>query len=119
MPRTHGDSFLHVDRIRRLVPVDSPLLELNIEAPGEVERAIGAHVASLVPDGATLQTGIGQIPNAVLAALSSHKDLGIHTEMLSDGIMALAEAGVINGREEDPASRQDGDVLRHGHAGPL
>ena len=97
MPRTHGDSFLHVDRIARLIPTDTPLLERQSEAADPETLAIGRHVASLVPDGATIQVGIGGIPDAVLAALSGHRDLGIHTEMLSDGVMALAEAGVITG----------------------
>lgn len=97
MPRTHGDSFLHVSQIDRLIPVDAPLLELRAEPPGDVEAAIGRHVASLVPDGATVQTGIGSIPDAVMAALGGHADLGVHTEMLSDGVMALARAGVITG----------------------
>jgi acyl-CoA hydrolase/GNAT superfamily N-acetyltransferase len=97
MPRTLGDSFVHVDRITKLIPVDQPLLERPPVEPEEVEREIGRHVASLIPDGATLQTGIGGIPNAVLGALHGHHDLGVHTEMLSDGMMALAEAGVING----------------------
>lgn len=100
MPRTHGDSFVHVSRIHRLIPVDTPLLENLAAPPGEVEREIGRHVASLIPDGATLQTGIGAIPNAVLAALGDRRDLGVHTEMLSDGVMALAEAGVITGRKK-------------------
>ncbi|HTV19249.1 MAG TPA: GNAT family N-acetyltransferase, partial [Polyangiaceae bacterium] len=97
MPRTHGDSFLHVSRIHAMVPVDEPLLELASPAPGEIERAIGEHVARLVPDGATLQAGIGGIPDAVLTALSRHRNLGVHTEMLSDGMMRLARAGVIDG----------------------
>lgn len=97
MPRTYGDSFLHVSKIDRLIPTEAPLPELEIEVPGEVEAAIGQHVASLVPSGATIQTGIGSIPDAVLAALSNRVDLGVHTEMLSDGIMALARAGVITG----------------------
>ncbi len=100
MPRTHGDSFVHVDRIDRLVAVDVPLYEHAREAPGEVELAIGGHVASLIPDGATLQTGIGKLPDAVLGALTCHHDLGIHTEMLSDGVMELARAGVITGRRK-------------------
>jgi acyl-CoA hydrolase/GNAT superfamily N-acetyltransferase len=100
MPRTHGDSFLHVSKIDRLVPVDTPLIELVSEPPGEIERAIGAHVASLVPDGATLQAGIGSIPDALLAALFNHHDLGVHTEMLSDGMMHLAERGVITGAKK-------------------
>ena len=97
MPRTHGDSFLHVSKIDRLIPVDVPLHALSPEPPGEVEASIGRYVASLVADGATIQTGIGQIPDAVLAALAHHADLGVHTEMLSDGVMKLAQAGVITG----------------------
>ena len=97
MPRTHGDSFLHVSKIDRLVPVDVPLHALAVDPPGEVEASIGRYVATLVADGATIQTGIGQIPNAVLAALSEHADLGVHTEMLSDGVMKLAQRGVITG----------------------
>ena len=100
MPRTPGDSFVHVSRIHRLVSVDAPLLERQPEPLDEVSREIGAHVASLVPDGATLQTGIGKIPDAVLAALGDHHDLGIHTEMFSDGVMRLTEAGVITGRKK-------------------
>jgi len=100
MPRTHGDSFLHVDRIAHRVRVDRPLPELPREAPDAVALAIGRHVAELVPDGATLQVGIGQIPDAVLASLGDRRDLGVHTEMLSDGVMALVEAGVITGRRK-------------------
>ncbi len=100
MPRTHGDSFLHVSKIDRLIPVDTPLLEHVSAPPGEVEVAIGHHVASLVPNGATLQTGIGSIPDAVLAALGQHEDLGVHTEMLSDGIMKLVQLGVITGAKK-------------------
>jgi len=100
MPRTHGDSFVHVDRIAKLVPVDRELPELARGELDEVARQIGAHVAKLIPDGATLQVGIGKIPDAVLAALGDRHDLGVHTEMLSDGIMELAEAGVITGRRK-------------------
>ena len=100
MPRTHGDSFLSVNDIGLLVPVDSPVLELPLNAPNPVATAIGRHVASLVPNGATLQTGIGQIPHAVLAALADHHDLGIHTEMLSDAVIDLVESGVINGKKK-------------------
>jgi len=100
MPRTHGDSYLPVSRIDRLIPVDAPLLELECSPPGEVEMEIAQYVAGLVPNGATIQTGIGRIPNAVLAALSNHHDLGVHTEMLSDGMMQLANAGVITGAKK-------------------
>jgi len=100
MPRTHGDSFVHVSEIDRLIPVETPLLELHTAPAGEVEAAIGRLVASLVPNGATLQIGIGSIPDAVLSALSQHSDLGVHTEMLSDGVMKLVQAGVITGKQK-------------------
>ncbi len=100
MPRTHGDSFIHVDRVAKLVRADYPLPERAPEPLDEVDRAIGRHVASLIPDGATLQTGIGRIPDAVLAALADRHDLGIHTEMFSDGVMKLAQAGVVTGRKK-------------------
>ncbi len=100
MPRTHGDSFFHVSRFAKLVPVDAPLLEHQAEPLDEVAREIGLHIARLIPDGATLQTGIGKIPDAVMAQLGGHKDLGVHTEMFSDGVMRLVEAGVITGRRK-------------------
>lgn len=100
MPRTLGDSAVHVSRLQVMVPVDAPLPELPLPEVDEVARQIGRHVASLVPDGATLQTGIGRIPHAVLRALSNHHDLGIHTEMLSDSVIELVEQGVINGRRK-------------------
>jgi len=100
MPRTHGDSFLHVDRIAHLVPVDDELPEREAEPLDDVDRAIGRHVASLVPDGATLQMGIGKIPDAALGALENHHDLGIHTEMFSDGVMHLVQKGVITCRKK-------------------
>ncbi|MFN7131873.1 MAG: acetyl-CoA hydrolase/transferase family protein, partial [Myxococcales bacterium] len=80
MPRTLGDSFLHVDRIAHLVPAELPLPEHGGEPLDEVAKEIGRNVATLVPDGATLQVGIGNIPDAVLAALTSHHELGVHTE---------------------------------------
>jgi acyl-CoA hydrolase/GNAT superfamily N-acetyltransferase len=100
MPRTLGDSFLHVDRIRHLVPVDAPLLEHAPDPPDAVALEIGQHVARLIPDGATLQMGIGTIPDAVLASLDDRHDLGVHTEMFSDGVKRLAERGVVNGRKK-------------------
>jgi acyl-CoA hydrolase len=95
MPRTIGRSFVHVSRIHRFVETDHPLPELAVENPSEIELQIGRHVASLVEDGATLQLGIGAIPNAVLAELAGKKDLGIHSEMFSDGVVDLVESGVI------------------------
>jgi acyl-CoA hydrolase len=100
MPRTHGDSFLPMTDIHWLVPVDCPVLELALDVPDAVSSAIGEHVAGLVPDGATLQTGIGKIPNAVLRALGDKHDLGVHTEMFSDAIIELVECGVITGKRK-------------------
>lgn len=99
MPRALGDSFLHVDRIHCLVEHDEPLLEWPSGGePDEVTRQIAANVAGLVPDGATLQLGIGRIPDAVLSLLTDKRDLGIHTEMFSDAVLKLAQAGVITGK---------------------
>jgi acyl-CoA hydrolase/GNAT superfamily N-acetyltransferase len=98
MPRTLGDSFVAVDRIAHLVDVDRPLLELTPEPPDEVCTEIGRHVASLIPDRATIQTGIGRIPHAVCKALLGRRDLGIHTEMLSDSVIDLVEAGAVTGK---------------------
>lgn len=95
MPRAHGDAFVHVARFAHVVSVDAPLPELEPEPFGEVPRRIAERVAALVPDGATLQLGIGAIPDAVLAALRSHRDLGVHTEMFSDGVVDLVERGVV------------------------
>ncbi|MGA9521037.1 MAG: acetyl-CoA hydrolase/transferase C-terminal domain-containing protein [Myxococcaceae bacterium] len=97
VPRTHGDSQIHVKRIHTLVEGNLPLPEHKPPVIGDVERAIGRHVAELVEDGATLQMGIGAVPDAVLAALTNHKKLGIHTEMFSDGVIDLVERGVITG----------------------
>ena len=98
MPRTLGDSFLHVTQIGCLVEADTPVIELAPPKIGDVERAIGENVASLVRDGDTLQLGIGAIPDAVLLFLKEKNDLGIHTEMFSDGVVELVEAGVITNK---------------------
>ena len=98
MPRTLGDSFLHVTQIGCLVEADTPVIELAPPKIGDVERAIGENVASLVRDGDTLQLGIGAIPDAVLLFLTEKNDLGIHTEMFSDGVVELVEAGVITNK---------------------
>lgn len=97
MPRTHGDGLIHVSRLTAMVECNDPIVEHHPSPLSDTERAIGRHVASLVEDGATLQMGIGAIPDAVLAALGSHRRLGIHTEMFSDGIIDLVEKGVITG----------------------
>ena len=98
MPRTLGDSFLHVTQIDCLVPLDAPVIELAPPKITQVERAIGENVAQLIRDGDTPQFGIGAIPDAVLLFLKEKNDLGIHTEMFSDGVVALAEAGVVTNR---------------------
>ncbi len=95
MPRTLGDSFIHVDDIDLLVPVDYPIPEAPMGVPDEVAKRIGRHIADLVEDGATLQMGIGTIPDSVLYYLTDKKDLGVHTEMFSDGMVRLVELGVL------------------------
>ncbi len=97
MPRTLGDSFIHVSRITHLVPVSYPLLELHQGHGSDEEHRIAQFCAGLIEDGSTLQMGIGGIPDAVLGCLGGKKDLGIHSEMFSDGVIALVERGIING----------------------
>lgn len=98
MPRTLGDSFVHVDEIDYFVEASSPLVELKPPKITDVERSIGEYCASLIEDGSTLQLGIGAIPDAVLLFLKGKKDLGIHSEMISDGVVELVEAGVVTGK---------------------
>ena len=100
MPRTLGDSFIHLSKLDLVVPVDYPLPEIRMGDTSETIQRIADHVAGLIPDGATLQTGIGAIPDAVLSRLGSHKDLGIHTELFSDGIIDLIARGVITGERK-------------------
>ena len=100
MPRTLGDSFLHVTQFECIVETDLPVIELAPPKIGDVERAIGENVAKLVKDGDTLQLGIGAIPDAVLLFLKEKNDLGIHTEMFSDGVVELAERGVITNKKK-------------------
>jgi 4-hydroxybutyrate CoA-transferase len=101
MPRTLGDSFVHVSDIDLAVEVDTPPYEHAVGAIGDVERKIGEHVADLVPDGATLQLGIGAIPAATALALRDKRDLGIHTEMFTDAVVDLVEAGVVTGARKE------------------
>jgi 4-hydroxybutyrate CoA-transferase len=96
MPRVHGDSFIHVSKISHIVEYDAPLVEMPQGEPDETSKKIGQHIADLIEDGSTLQMGIGGIPNAFLEALENRRDMGIHTEMFSDGIIPLVESGVIN-----------------------
>jgi acyl-CoA hydrolase len=101
MPRTLGDSFIHVDDIDLAVECDIPPYEHGVGEIGQVEREIGGYVAELIPDGATLQLGIGTIPAAVGAALRDKRDLGIHTEMFTDTVVDLVEAGAVNGSRKE------------------
>ncbi len=100
VPRTHGTGIVHMDDIVFATEVNRPIHEHEPTKISEVEHLIGRHVASLIEDGATLQMGIGNIPDAVLSNLGNHKNLGIHTEMFSDGVLPLLESGVINGKEK-------------------
>jgi acyl-CoA hydrolase len=100
MPRTHGDGLIHIDQIDAMVEVDEPIHEVPPSVLTDHERAIGRHCAELVDDGATLQLGIGAIPQATLAALGDHHRLGIHTEMISDGVVDLVEKGVVTGESK-------------------
>lgn len=97
VPRTHGDSFVHVKNIDIMVEHNQPLPQLKAKDLTDDEKRIGEYVASLVEDGATLQMGIGAIPDAVLASLNNHRGLGIHTEMFSDRVIDLVEKGVVTG----------------------
>ncbi len=96
MPRTFGDPVIHISKIDALVRGDEPLVELPIAVPNEMERKIGNYIAAEVPDGATLQIGVGGIPNAVLDALYDHKHLGLHTEAMTDGVVPLIQKGIID-----------------------
>jgi 4-hydroxybutyrate CoA-transferase len=97
MPRTLGDAFIHISKLNYIVPVEYQLPELSMGATTDLSKQIARHIAPMIPDGATLQMGIGGIPDAVLHELSNHKHLGVHTEMFSDGIINLVNRGVIDG----------------------
>jgi acyl-CoA hydrolase len=100
MPRTHGNSFLHVSEIDAFVEVSQPLPEIRPNQATPEQTKIAEHVSKLIDDGACIQTGIGGIPDSVLTFLKDRKDLGVHTELLSDGAIPLIESGVINGRRK-------------------
>lgn len=101
MPRTLGDSFIHINAIDFIVEADTLIIELAPPKITDIERAIGEHCASLVKDGDTLQLGIGAIPDAVLLFLKEKRDLGIHSEMFSDGVVQLVESGVITNKRKN------------------
>ncbi len=106
MPRTYGDSFIHVSKIDAIVELSRPLCEMKVQPGSELFRTIGTRVASLIEDGAVLQCGIGGIPDAVWPNLMDRKDLGIHTELLSDNIIPLIEADVVNGQRKNVKPRK-------------
>jgi acyl-CoA hydrolase len=100
VPRAFGQAMFHMSKIDYFVEDDRPLIEKFYEAPNETDIAIGKNCAALIEDGACLQMGIGSLPNATLACLGNHKNLGVHTEMFADGVIDLVEKGVINGAEK-------------------
>jgi 4-hydroxybutyrate CoA-transferase len=113
MPRTNGAGSLHISEIDLAVEVDHPLVPLKPARVTDTEQSIAGHVAALVPDGATIQIGIGAVPQAILDALTNHHDLGIHSGMLCDGMVPLIESGVITGARKslDPYRHAAGEVL--------
>ena len=97
MPRTFGRNQIHISQIEGWYRNDAPLVDVPPPDIDDDDRTIAAHVAERIPNGACLQTGIGAIPNAIMSALAGHRDLGVHTELLSDGLVDLVELGVVNG----------------------
>ncbi len=100
MPRTFGDPIIHVSKISAMCRGDEPLVEVPTPVPNEIETKIGRYIAEQIPDGATLQIGVGGIPNAVINALSGHKHLGLHTEAITDGVLPLIERGIIDNSQK-------------------
>ncbi|WP_374278846.1 acetyl-CoA hydrolase/transferase family protein [Azonexus sp.] len=101
VPFANGDCHIHISQVAALVESEDPLLEVGLPKIGPVQEAIGKYVADMIPDGATLQIGYGGIPDAVVMQLTDKRDLGIHTEMVGDGIMTLVEAGVVTNRRKN------------------
>jgi acyl-CoA hydrolase/RimJ/RimL family protein N-acetyltransferase len=101
MPRVHGDTFIHIEEIDCIIPYDEPLLEYEPQVPDEVAQKIGKHVAELIEDGDTIQVGYGSLPNAILSNFRNKKHLGVHTELLTDGIVELMKADVIDNSRKD------------------
>ena len=97
MPRSYGRNQIHISQIAGYTEVDYPLLEIEPPAPTELDRRIASFVAERIPNGSTIQTGIGSVPNAIMAMLKDHEHLGVHTELLSDGLIDLVDAGALTG----------------------
>ncbi len=100
MPRTHGDGFIHIKDIDFILPHDEPLLEYSVKAPNDIVQRIGKYVARIIEDGSTIQVGYGLIPDEVVHSLADKKDLGVHTELLSDGIVELMKKGVVTNQKK-------------------
>lgn len=100
MPRTHGDGFIHIKDIDFILPHDEPLLEYSVKAPNDIVQRIGKYVARIIEDGSTIQVGYGLIPDEVVHSLENKKDLGVHTELLSDGIVELMKKGVVTNQKK-------------------
>jgi acyl-CoA hydrolase/RimJ/RimL family protein N-acetyltransferase len=100
MPRTHGESFVHLDRFDKLVAVDVPVTEYLHPKIGEVAERVARYIASIIDDGSTLQIGLGRVPNEALRYLTDRRDLGIHSDVITDGVVDLVEAGVVTGRRK-------------------
>jgi len=100
MPRTHGESFVHIDRFDALVEVDTPVTEYRHPPTGDTAERIARYIAAIIDDGSTLQIGLGRLPNEAMRHLKDHRDLGIHSDVITDGIMDLVEAGVVTGRRK-------------------
>ena len=100
MPRTFGDPVIHVSRLTAMCRGDEPLVEVPTPVPSEIETKIGNYIAAEIPDGATLQIGVGGIPNAVINALKDHQHLGLHTEAITDGVLPLIEKGIIDNSQK-------------------
>jgi acyl-CoA hydrolase/RimJ/RimL family protein N-acetyltransferase len=101
MPRVHGETFIHVKDIDFIIPHDEPLLEFEFKVPNEIAERIGTYVSQIVQDGDTIQVGYGSLPNVIVSKLSNKKNLGVHTELLSDGIVELMKKGVINNSKKE------------------
>jgi acyl-CoA hydrolase/GNAT superfamily N-acetyltransferase len=108
MPRTRGESFVHVDRFDALVAVDTPLAEYRHSEVGEVAERVARYIVSIIEDGSTLQIGLGRVPNKALSHLKEHRDIGIHSDVLTDGIIELIEAGVVTCRRK---TRHQGRIV--------
>jgi acyl-CoA hydrolase len=100
MPRTHGESFVHVDHFDALVSVDTPVTEYRHPQIGEAAQMVARYIASIIDDGSTLQIGLGRVPNEALRYLTDRRDLGIHSDVITDGVVDLVEAGVVTGRRK-------------------